>query len=110
MNMLRDIAGLPLKIYTSRLLKDYQFSADQAWDFWEIANQEVDVIRKNGKLGTGILPGAKIELIRFPQQDVLQEELTAFVKSVNHREAPEVNGSVGRNALNIALNIMEQIR
>jgi len=74
------------------------------------ANQEVDVIRKNGNPGTGTMPGAKIEQIRFTQQDVLQEELTAFVKSVNYREAPEVNGLVGRNALNIALSIMEQIR
>ena len=55
------------------------------------------------------MPGVEIEQIRFTLEDVLQEELTAFVKSVNHREAPEVNGLVGRNALNIALSVMEQI-
>jgi len=90
-----------------RKIRLFQKDAYISVDF---ANQEVDVIRKNGKPKTGILPGAEIEQIRFTQQDVLQEELTAFVKSVKQREAPEVNGSVGRNALNIALNIMEQIR
>ncbi len=90
-----------------RKIRLFQKDAYISVDF---AHQEVDVIRKNGRPGTGILPGAEIEQIRFTQQDVLQEELTAFVKSVNYREAPEVNGLVGRNALNIALSIMEQIK
>jgi hypothetical protein len=35
--------------------------------------------------------------------------LASFVKAVNTREAPEVTGQMGRNALKIALSIMEQI-
>ena len=102
-----NVTASRISRHNERKIRLFQKDAYISVDF---ANQEVDVIRKNGKPGTGILPGAKIEQIRFAQQDALQEELTAFVKSVNHREAPEVNGSVGRNALNIALNIMEQIR
>ncbi|MDM8554500.1 Gfo/Idh/MocA family oxidoreductase [Desulfococcaceae bacterium HSG7] len=102
-----NVTASRISRHNERKIRLFQKDAYISVDF---ANQEVDVIRKNGNPGTGILPGAKIEQIRFPQQDVLQEELTAFVKSVKYREAPQVSGVVGRNALNIALNIMKQIK
>jgi hypothetical protein len=40
----------------------------------------------------------------------LDQELKAFVKSVTTRKKPEVTGQMGRDALDIALNIMDQIR
>jgi len=101
-----NVTASRISMRNERKIRLFQKDAYISVDF---ANQEVDIIRKNGKPGKGILPGAEIEQIRFTHEDVLQEELNAFVKSVKHREAPEVNGSVGRNALNIALSIMEQI-
>jgi len=44
------------------------------------------------------------------QSDALENELKSFVKAVLRREAPEVTGQMGRDALKIALNIMKQIR
>jgi len=102
-----NVTASRISEHNERKIRLFQKDSCISVDF---ANQEVDIIRKNGRPGTGIMPGTKTEQIRFPQQDVLQEELTAFVKSVNDREAPEVSGLVGRSALNIALNIMEQIR
>lgn len=102
-----NVTASRISMHNQRKIRLFQKDAYISVDF---ANQEVDIIRKNGNPGNmAILPGAEIEKIRFSQQDALQEELRAFVNSVNYREAPEVNGVVGRNALNIALSIMEQI-
>jgi hypothetical protein len=39
----------------------------------------------------------------------LEDEIKSFVKSVVNRKVPQVTGQMGRDALKIALNIMEQI-
>jgi hypothetical protein len=50
-----------------------------------------------------------IKQLSFANSDALKDELASFVKAVKRREAPEVTGQMGRNALKIALSIMEQI-
>jgi hypothetical protein len=45
----------------------------------------------------------------FTKGDALDDELKSFVKAVTNREAPEVTGQMGRDALKIALSIMDQI-
>jgi len=46
----------------------------------------------------------------FSQADALDDEIQSFVKTVRERKTPEVTGQMGRDALKIALNIMEQIQ
>ncbi len=57
-----------------------------------------------------MIPGMSIEQIRFDHSDALNEELKSFIAAVIARRPPEVTGQMGRDALNIALSIMEQIR
>jgi predicted dehydrogenase len=45
----------------------------------------------------------------FDHGDALESELSAFVQSVRTRQKPSVSGQTGRDALHIALNIIEQI-
>jgi len=75
----------------------------------DFANHEISVVRKKESEKDSIIPGMEIKQITFEKSDALKDELAAFVKAVTTREIPEVTGQVGRDALNVALNVMEQI-
>ncbi len=56
------------------------------------------------------IPGMEISRMFFTQGDALENELKSFVNAVRKRETSEVTGQMGRDALKIALNIIEQIK
>ncbi len=75
------------------------------------ASKEITVIRRDtDHRGTGLIPGMSVEQSCFTDGDALDDELKSFVKSVRNREVPEVTGQMGRDALKVALSVMEQIR
>ena len=76
----------------------------------DFANQGITVIQRNDKVEGGLIPGMEINQLSFAKGDALEDELKSFVKTVRRRENPEVTGQMGRDALKIALSIMEQIR
>ncbi|WP_456433118.1 Gfo/Idh/MocA family protein [Thermosulfuriphilus sp.] len=45
----------------------------------------------------------------FPKTDPLKDELAAFIKAIDEQEEPVVSGQDGREALRLALNILEGI-
>jgi predicted dehydrogenase len=90
-----------------RKIRMFQRDAYVSVDF---ANHEITIISQNGTKGGGIIPGMDIRQLCFTKGDALEDELTSFVKAVRNRESPEVTGQMGREALCIALNIMEQIQ
>ena len=51
----------------------------------------------------------KIDNQDFAQVDALDDELKSFVRSVRRREVSAVPGQAGRDALAVALSIMDQI-
>ncbi|MDP2646458.1 MAG: Gfo/Idh/MocA family oxidoreductase [Desulfobacterales bacterium] len=75
------------------------------------SNHEITVIRQNkeGKNNNGLIPGMDINHLCFTKSDALQDELKSFVTKVMRREVPEVTGQEGRDALKIALSIVDQI-
>ena len=75
----------------------------------DFANHEITVVRKKDGEKESVIPGMEIKQICFEKSDALKDELTAFVKAVSRREVPEVTGQVGRDALKVALSVMEQI-
>jgi predicted dehydrogenase len=82
--------------------KDTYVSAD-------LANHEMAVFRKDGKGSSLPIPGVSFEVNNFDKADALKSELEAFVHSVRSREVPAVSGKDGRNALGVALSIIDQI-
>jgi hypothetical protein len=50
-----------------------------------------------------------IKKMSFETGDALENELASFVNAVIHRKIPEVTAQMGRDALKIALNVMDQI-
>ena len=76
----------------------------------DFANHDITLIRKDSASSGGIVPGTDIQKLSFSKGDALEDELTSFVNAVTLRHVPEVTGQMGRDALKIALNIMDQIQ
>jgi predicted dehydrogenase len=89
-----------------RKIRMFQREAYISMDF---ANHEIVVINKGDDESSDLIPGINMKQLSFTKGDALDDEIKAFVASVTKRVAPEVTGKVGRNALEIALNIMDQI-
>jgi predicted dehydrogenase len=90
-----------------RKIRLFQRDAYIAVDF---ANHAITTVRQDTAANEGPVPGTQIETINFAKGDALDDELQAFVRSARQREVPEVTAQMGRDALKIALSIMEQIQ
>ena len=101
-----NVTASRISIKNERKLRLFQHNAYISVDF---ANQEITVIRRNGDSDIGLIPGMDIKKVSFTRSDALDDELKSFVKSICRREAPEVTGQMGRDALEIALIVMDQI-
>jgi len=75
----------------------------------DCANHKITTIQRDGDGIQLPIPGMFLEQTSFEEADSLESELEAFVHSVRTREAPLVSGREGRNALRVALSIMDQI-
>jgi predicted dehydrogenase len=102
-----NVTASRISTKNERKIRLFQKEAYVSVDF---ANHDITLIRKGGTASGGIVPGADIQTLSFLKGDALEDELTAFVKSVTLRQQPEVTGQMGRDALKIALHIMDQIQ
>jgi predicted dehydrogenase len=101
-----NVTASRISTKNERKIRLFQKDAYISVDF---ANQGITVIQRNGKIENGLIPGMDIKQLSFAKGDALEDELKSFVKAVVSREAPEVTGQMGRDALRIALSIMDQI-
>ena len=101
-----NVTASRISTKNERKIRLFQKDAYISVDF---ANQGITVIQRNGKIESGLIPGMDIKQLSFAKGDALEDELKSFVKAVVRREAPEVTGQMGRDALRIALSIMDQI-
>lgn len=102
-----NVTASRISTKSERKIRLFQKDAYISVDF---ANQGITVIQRNDKVEGGLIPGMDIKQLSFAKGDALEDELKSFVKAVIRREAPEVTGQMGRDALKIALSIMKQIR
>jgi len=75
----------------------------------DYSNQNITVIRKDGQGIDLPIPGMSMERSTFEKSDALGAELRSFVDAVKTGQAPLVSGHDGRNALRVALDIIQQI-
>ena len=101
-----NVTASRISIKNERKTRLFQKDCYISVDFVE---QNITVIRKKGDNRSGLIPGMDIQQLSFAHGDALEDELIAFVQSVKNRSRPQVDGRVGRDALRIALNVMEQI-
>jgi predicted dehydrogenase len=102
-----NVTASRISMKNERKIRLFQKDAYVSVDF---ANHDITLVRKNETASGGIVPGADIQKLSFLKGDALEDELTSFVNAVMHRQQPEVTGQMGRDALKIALHIMDQIR
>jgi predicted dehydrogenase len=101
-----NVTASRISTKNERKIRLFQPDAYISVDF---ANHEITVVRQSQNGGDGVIPGMELNQLCFTKADALEAEIRAFVSSVMSRSTPEVSGQVGRDALKIALSIMEQI-
>lgn len=104
-----NVTASRVSMKNERKIRLFQRDAYISVDF---ANSGITVVRPSGTTddGNGIIPGMAVEELQFAKGDALDDEIRAFVRAVSRRRAPDVTGQMGRDALKIALSIMDQIR
>ena len=102
-----NVTASRISTKNERKIRLFQKDAYVSVDF---TSQEITVIRQDSNKNDGLIPGMEINQLCFTKSDALEDELKSFVQSVVSRDTPEVTGRMGRDALKIALNIMEQIK
>jgi len=101
-----NVTASRISIKNERKIRLFQRDAYISVDF---ARREITIINQGDGPKEGLIPGMQIKQLNFEQRDALEDELNAFVGAVRQREVPAVTGQMGREALKIALNIMDQI-
>jgi predicted dehydrogenase len=101
-----NVTASRISTKNERKIRLFQNDAYVSVDF---ASHEITIVQQTNKGAGGLIPGMDINKLCFIKGDALEDELKSFVKAVSRREAPEVTGQMGRDALKIALSIMEQI-
>jgi predicted dehydrogenase len=96
------VANLTASRVTPEVVRRIRIFQDDASLSLDYVNQEAQIYtRENGRIHHNRIDIAKA--------DALQEELTDFVRCVRSGERPLVSGEVARRALEVALNVSEQI-
>jgi predicted dehydrogenase len=101
-----NVTASRISTRNERKIRLFQRDAYISVDF---ANHQITIVRQDEGQADSVIPGMSIDELKFTKADALDDELKSFVRSVKNREVPEVNGPVGRHALEIALTVMEQI-
>ncbi len=101
-----NITASRISTRNARKIRFYQKDAYIAVDF---ANHTITTIRQSASSPNGLIPGMEIKKLDLAKGDALQEELISFAEAVCERKMPEVTGQMGRDALEIASNIIGQI-
>jgi len=103
-----NVTASRISLKNERKIRLFQRDAYISVDF---ASHEITVIRQNGQVQTdALIPGMDINQLCFTHGDALEDEIRSFVRAVVRRESSEVTGQMGRDALRVALSIMDQIR
>jgi predicted dehydrogenase len=94
-----------ISVKEMRKIRIFQQDAYLSIDY---AAQQVDVYRKQADTLDGGVPQITYEQISIQQGDSLQAELQSFLHAVQTRSTPAVPGEAGRDALKVALEIVQQ--
>lgn len=97
------VANLNTSRVSSKKVREIRVFQSNTYISLDFAAQSGHLIRKTNE-------GIHKEIIPIQQQEPLVIELAAFVQCVQKRLQPKVGGQLGRRALEIAIEITEQIK
>jgi len=103
------IANLTASRMSFKSMRKFRLFQSDAYLAVDFENRELTwAFKKEGALGP--IPGVALETRRFPQEDVLNKEIIAFVEAVKTGQESPISGEAGRAALNLALEIMAAMK
>ena len=76
----------------------------------DFANKKIMTIQLRNELLESGMPKQNISVESFAGQDALYDEIVHFIGHVRDRSRPAVSGIEGKRALEVVLQVMEQIR
>lgn len=77
----------------------------------DFANRKVTTLHlKKNEFQANGMPKQDIVVSTFPEGDALNSEIRHFVENVRNRTVPLVSGKEGRRALDVALQVIKQIK
>ncbi len=104
------VANLTASRVSSQTLRKIRVFQPDAYLSVNCLKRKISVIRLDVEVeNLKDFPQLTHEEIEFPNRDPLADEISAFINSVMKKAAPVVSGDDGRNALQVALGIIEQI-
>ena len=102
-----NVTASRISVKEMRKTRIFQPDAYISIDF---ATQQAEVFKRmEGEEMAGEMPQIMYEEITIAQNDALLCEITSFLDAAEKRCKPAVPGEAGRNALKVALEIVEQI-
>ncbi|MCL4502072.1 MAG: Gfo/Idh/MocA family oxidoreductase [Deltaproteobacteria bacterium] len=103
------IANLTASRMSFKSMRKFRLFQSDAYLAVDFENRELTFAsKKAGALGP--IPGVALETRRFPQEDILNKEIIAFVTAIKTSQEPPVSGEAGQAALNLALEIMAAMK
>ncbi len=77
----------------------------------DFANRKVMTMHlKKGQFRENGMPKQDVKVNRFPEGDALHSEILHFIDNVKNRTTPLVSGVEGRRALDVAMQVIQQIK
>ncbi len=99
------IANLTASRMSFKSMRKFRLFQPDAYLAVDFEARELTIAaRQEGAIGP--LPGVALDIKRFPPEDVLLKEITAFAEAVQQGRPAPIPGEAGRNALNLAMDIM----
>lgn len=106
-NCVANITASRISMKSMRKIRLFQKDSYISVDY---ANRDITVVKMDDDNSAGVIPGMDIKRMDFNQADPLDAELRSFIRCVSKREVPAVSGRDGRNALKVALSVIDQIK
>ncbi len=103
------IANLTASRMSFKSMRKFRLFQGDAYLAVDFESRELTVaFKKEGAIGP--IPGVALDIRRFPEEDILNKEIMAFVEAVRKGSDAPISGEAGRAALALALDIMAAMK
>ena len=101
-----NVTASRISTKNQRKIRLFQKDAYVSVDF---TSRDITIIRRDKSCAGDLIPGMDIRQHSFSEADALEDELASYIQAVSTRQTPVVSGNAGRQALEVALSITDQI-
>jgi len=104
------VANLTASRVSNKTLRKIRTFQPDAYISVNCARRDISITQLDGQPGEPVDgPGVVTKKLSYPDSDPLADQIASFVKAVREGGEPKVSGEDGRLALEVALEIMDQI-